>query len=111
MIIKFVETKHEIGDNLYIIRRKSGKTQAEVAELAGLSDRAYADIERGTVNMRVETLLRICNVLNVTPNDILIIDNSASEQKLAVLFTKLNACPTREKNLAISLLEAFLDSI
>ena len=27
----------------------------------------YADIERGTVNMRTETILRICNVLHITP--------------------------------------------
>ncbi|MBQ8288515.1 MAG: helix-turn-helix transcriptional regulator, partial [Clostridia bacterium] len=41
-----------IGNKLYTIRKKMGMTQAEVAELADLSDRTYADIERGTVNMR-----------------------------------------------------------
>ena len=32
------------------IRKKAGVTQSEVAEAADLSDRTYADIERGTVN-------------------------------------------------------------
>ena len=41
-----------------------GLTQMEVAEAAGLSDRTYADIERGTVNMQVETVLRICKALH-----------------------------------------------
>ena len=50
----------QIGNKLYSFRKKVGMTQAEVAEAAGISDRTYADIERGTVNMRVETLLRIC---------------------------------------------------
>ncbi|MGN0136728.1 helix-turn-helix domain-containing protein [Anaerotignum sp.] len=36
-------------------------TQAEVAEATDLSDRTYADIEQGTVNMRIEPLLTICN--------------------------------------------------
>ena len=46
-----------IGNKLLSFRKKRGMPQAEVAEAAGLSDRTYADIERGTVNMRIETLL------------------------------------------------------
>ena len=53
-----------------------GLTQAEVAEMAELSDRTYADIERGSVTMRVDSLLKICSALNITPNDILVIDNN-----------------------------------
>ena len=60
-----------IGNKLHTLRRQKSMTQAEVAEKSGLSDRTYADIERGSVNMRLETLLRICNTLNVTPDEIL----------------------------------------
>ena len=60
-----------IGNKLLSFRKKRGMTQAEVAEAAGLSDRTYADIERGTVNMRIETLLHICAALYITPNDVL----------------------------------------
>ena len=63
--------RHIIGGKLLQIRKRRGMTQAEVAEAAGLSDRAYADIERGTVNMRVETMLRICAVLRITPDEFL----------------------------------------
>ena len=45
-----------VGNRLLGFRKKAGLTQSEAAELAGLSDRAYADIERGSTNMRVETL-------------------------------------------------------
>ena len=58
----------QIGNKLLQFRKKSGLTQAEVAEAAGLSDRTYADIERGTVNMKIETVLRICGALKITPN-------------------------------------------
>ena len=61
----------QIGNKLLQFRKKSGLTQAEVAEAAGLSDRTYADIERGTVNMKIETVLRICGALKITPNEIL----------------------------------------
>ena len=60
-----------IRNKLLHIRKHAGLTQAEVAEAAGLSDRTYADIERGTANMRVATLLSICRALQITPNDVL----------------------------------------
>ena len=53
-----------IGNKLLSIRKKAGLTQSEVAEKANLSDRTYADIERGTVNMRIETILKICEALH-----------------------------------------------
>ena len=55
----------EIGNRLLAFRKKAGLTQIEVAEAAGLSDRTYADIERGSVNMRIETILRICDALHI----------------------------------------------
>ncbi|WP_049962918.1 helix-turn-helix transcriptional regulator [Ruminococcus sp. HUN007] len=60
-----------IGCKLYNIRKKAGLTQSEVAEAANLSDRTYADIERGTVNMRIETILKICSALKITPDAVL----------------------------------------
>ena len=63
---------HAVGARILTIRRSRGLTQADVAEKAGLSDRAYADIERGSSNMRVDTLMRICSALDVTPNAILL---------------------------------------
>ena len=44
-----------VGNKMLAIRKRMGMTQAEVAEAAGLCDRTYAEIERGTVNMRLET--------------------------------------------------------
>ncbi len=68
----FIYDLREMGNRLLSFRKKAGLTQAEAAEKAGLSDRTYADIERGKVNMRVETLLKICDALQITPNDILV---------------------------------------
>ena len=48
-----------IGNKLFSFRKRMGMTQAEVAEAAGLSDRTYADIERGSVNIVDSTLSQI----------------------------------------------------
>ena len=101
---------HMIGNKLLAIRKRSGLTQAEVAEAAGLSDRTYADIERGTVNMRLETLLRICDALHITPDEILTADKNAPIQP-EQLMAKLALCNARDKETALRLLEVYLQSI
>lgn len=102
---------HTIGNKLLAIRKRLGLTQAEVAEAAGLSDRTYADIERGTVNMRIETILRICNVLHITPDEVLTENNSASSMRQVELFERLNACSPKDKETALQLLSVYLKSL
>ena len=101
----------QIGNKLLQFRKKSGLTQAEVAEAAGLSDRTYADIERGTVNMRVETVLRICQALHVSPNEILTDDDTSLALQESELLERLARCTTRERETALSLLAVYLQSL
>ena len=100
-----------IGNKLLTIRKRMGMTQAEVAEAAGLSDRTYADIERGTVNMRIETILRICEVLHITPDEILTEDSTAPASKQEELFARLNSCSPKDKETALQLLSVYLQSL
>lgn len=87
-----------------------GMTQSEVAEKAGLSDRTYAEIERGTVNMRIETILRICNVLHITPDEIFTQDEAKASVRQEELLARLDACSPKDKETALRLLEVFLQS-
>lgn len=100
-----------IGNKLYAIRKRMGLTQLEVAVAADISDRTYADIERGTVNMRIETLLRICNVLQITPDVILTEDPPALATEQKELLERLNGCSQKEKETALSLLAVYLRSL
>ncbi len=100
-----------IGNRLLKIRKRMGMTQAEVAESAGLSDRTYADIERGTVNMRTETLLKICEVLHITPDEILTEESSSLTAREEEILSKLNACNPKDKETALNLLSVYLKSL
>lgn len=100
-----------IGNRLLNIRKRMGMTQAEVAEAAGLSDRTYADIERGTVNMRTETILRICNVLHITPDEVLTEENTSLAAKQDELWDRLNTCNPKDKETALQLLSVYLKSL
>ena len=99
-----------IGNRLLAVRRRAGLTQAETAEAAGLSDRTYADIERGTVNMRLETLLRICRALHITPDQVLTGGEEADGQEAEVL-ARLDACAPEQRRTALRLLDVYLRSL
>ena len=61
-----------LGRNMVYWRKQRGITQQELADRLGQSRPSLANIERGRNNTPVNTLLRICEVLNVTPNDLLL---------------------------------------
>lgn len=100
-----------IGNRLLAIRKKAGLTQAEVAGLAGLSDRTYADIERGTVNMRMETLLSICETLKVTPDEILTEEQTDNTEEQKAIWEQLFACSPKERQTAFDLINVYLKSL
>ena len=100
----------KIGNKLLEIRRRAGLTQLEVAEAAGLSNRTYADIERGTVNMRTETVLQICRALQITPDEILTEEQEAPAGQQALL-ERLAACTPRQQETAYRLLSVYLNSL
>lgn len=102
---------YTIGNNLFTIRKRMGLTQAEVAEKAELSTRTYADIERGSVNMRIETILKICNVLHITPDEILTTEDSSISARQQELLCRLNTCSPKDKETALKLLSVYLESL
>ena len=100
-----------VGNKLLEIRKRLGLTQAEVAEQAGLSGRTYADIERGTVNMRIGTFLRICNVLGVTPDKLLTNERPSVAVRKEELMERLNRCSAKEQETALNLLSVYLQAL
>lgn len=102
---------HTIGNKLFAVRKSCGLTQAEVAEAAGLSDRTYAEIERGNVNMRIETVLRICNALHITPDEVLTEDSPSLASRQEELLRRLDACNPKDRETALQLLSVYLQSL
>ena len=96
----------KIGERFCSLRKRCALTQAEVAERADISERSYADIERGQTNMRLETLMKICQALGVTPDAVLV----KNEGELSMM-EKLNRCGDRERKTAMDLLTVYLDSL
>ncbi len=99
-----------IGNNLLKFRKIMGLTQSEVAEKAEISDRTYADIERGSVNLRLETLLKICSALEITPNDILVSSNESDIDESEIMENLQHVAPSN-KSTALQILNIYLNSL
>jgi transcriptional regulator with XRE-family HTH domain len=61
-----------IGDRARAERSRLGLNQSEIAERVGISIEVYGRFERGLVTPRLATLMRLCDVLGVEPNDLLL---------------------------------------
>lgn len=62
----------EIGKRVTKIRKQRGLTQEKLSEKCNLSPQYISNIERSISIPSTETLLRICDVLEVTPDAILL---------------------------------------
>jgi len=60
-----------IGTNVYRWRVRRELTQEQFAELGGLDARFLRRVERGTVNLRFDTIVRLADALGVEPGMLL----------------------------------------
>ncbi|MDZ7716968.1 MAG: type II toxin-antitoxin system Y4mF family antitoxin [Balneolaceae bacterium] len=56
----------QLGALIHCHRRKSGLTQKELADLAGVGKTVVFDIEHGKETVQFNTLQKVCRVLNIT---------------------------------------------
>lgn len=61
-----------IGSNIKKFRKNKGFTQAQLAEMIDISTIHMSHMETGSVSMSLECLIKICNSLDITPDDLLL---------------------------------------
>ena len=88
----------KIGKRVKEARKKSGMTQAELAEIVGVSVTYISSIERGISFPRGEVFVGILNVLNVS-SDFVFCDevNGSLKQKSCLLYDMIQCLPSREQ--------------
>ena len=59
----------KIATRIKELRKNSALTQEQLAEKANIDYKFFQKIENGTRNITVNTLIRICDSLNVTLKD------------------------------------------
>lgn len=63
--------KNVLGDNLYNYRRKKGLTQFELGERLNVTSQTISNWERGISMPDPESICNICNVLNISSDELL----------------------------------------
>ena len=61
----------DLGNRVRTVRRQQSLTQEQLAEKVGISPSFLGHIERGTRVASLDTLVALCNTLNVTPEYLL----------------------------------------
>ena len=68
------------GDNIRNYREQRGFTQEKLAELSNISDKHLSKIERGKINIKIDTLVNIANALGISVDKLLLDVSSYVEQ-------------------------------
>lgn len=62
----------ELGKRIASRRKELGLKQSQVNEAAGLSDKYLSNIERATSVLSIDVLMKLCTVLDTTPDYLLL---------------------------------------
>lgn len=58
-------SKYNIANLVHYHRKQSGLSQQELARLAGVGKTVIYDIEKGKESVRLDTLLKVFDILNI----------------------------------------------
>lgn len=57
------------GEALRLRRKRTDKTQSEIAELIGITPQSYGEMERGQIAPSAANLTKICIVFGASPDE------------------------------------------
>lgn len=105
--------KKAVGERIRARRKALDISQEEFAERIGRVPKFCADIERGQAGMSIETMLSICSLLKLSPDQLLIGDSSqtVSDNETELIISALNQCTEKQRKDAYALLKLFLAAI
>lgn len=96
-----------LGQRIAARRKELGLKQSQVNEAAGLSDKYLSNIERATSVLSVDVLMKLCSVLDTTPDHLLLgtTAKTSPEDYHKALAAKAEAMSPEQLKLALSLMD------
>ena len=90
-----MQLKKKLGKRIRDLRRKSGYTQAKLAELAGIAAKTQSCIETGRNFPSADLIERYAQIFGVDEDDIFTFDNQKSiedlKQQIAVMINNADS--------------------
>lgn len=89
-----------LGSRLAAARKKRGLTQEKLAEMTELANNYISNIENNRSIPSLETVVKLCNALDITPNDILLgLSKEKDDYMSDELYELISKCSAKEKRL------------
>ena len=104
-----IEINKRVGATIAKYRKVSGLSQAQVAELLGLSNDAISRMKRGTIALNVERLYEFAQLFQCRVSDLITdsqLQPTVQVYQLDRLFNQLNSV---ERDKLISLIEQIIE--
>ena len=87
-----------LGERVTTLRKKKGLTQSKLAEKAEISNNYVSNIENSHSIPSLETLVKICVALDITPNDLLLgVSTESVNYSNSDISDLLGQCSSKEK--------------
>lgn len=93
----------EIGKRIQNRRKLLGLTQEQLADEMNVSVQMVSNLERGNKAIRIDNLLRLCQLLNVSTDYIL--TGKENDSDISALAQQIAALPEKEKDMIRVLVE------
>ena len=112
--MKMTYDRLAVGDRLRLKRTLLGLTQDQMAEKIDRATKYYADIERGSCGMSIETLLALSSTLDMSLDYIIMgpADTETETQKhtdeTSAIIGLIETYPQQKRQYALDLLKLFI---
>ena len=93
------EINVQIGERCRHARETAGYTQERLAEQIGVSTQFLSDAERGITGMSVSTLIKLCNVLSVSADYLLLGRDNNDDTPALSFYSRIQRLSAQERNL------------
>ena len=101
---------NRIGKRIAELRKSRGMTQASLAEKAEITNNFLSHIERSYSIPSLETLMKLCAALEITPNELLLgTSQNMTDYLQTEVQQKLMLCTPSERRLVDRFIDLLLD--
>ena len=99
-----------VGKRISLIRKNRGMTQEQLAEKAELSNIYISHIENSRSIPSLETLMKLCSALDITPDEVLLGTKQDMENYLqSDIQNKLILCTPKERRMVSRFIDLLLE--
>lgn len=99
----------KIGRRIQLFRKKKKLTQEQLAEMINVSPNHLSAIERGVYGVKLDTLIRIMNILDCTADDIFAdVLSCGYKIKASRLSDELKQLSAKDQSVILSLVDIMI---